>query len=109
MKAPLTLVAVLATLAAAPSALALDAAAAEALVRKSKCMTCHAIDKKKDGPAYKEIAAKFKGKPDAVEKITKHITVPSTVKVDGKEEEHEMIRSKDPAEIRNVVDWLMSL
>lgn len=109
MKALLTFSLAVTTLVAAPAAQALDAAAAEALVRKSKCMTCHAIDKKKDGPAYKEIATKYKGKADAVAKITKHITEPSTVKVEGKEEEHELIRSKDPAEIRNVVDWLMSL
>lgn len=109
MKALLSIGVALTTLAVTPAALALDAAGAEALVRKSKCMTCHSIDKKKDGPAYKEIAAKYKGKPDAVPKLTKHITEPSTVKVEGKEEEHELIRSKDPAEIRNVVDWLLSL
>ena len=49
---------------AAP-AYAVDEAAAEALARKSGCFKCHAIDKKKDGPPYKEIAGKYKGKADA--------------------------------------------
>lgn len=88
---------------------ALDAAAADKLVRKSKCLTCHAVDKKKDGPSYKEIAEKYKGKPDAEEKLTKQVTVPSKVKVDGKEEEHETLKTDDAGEVKNVVQWILSL
>jgi len=91
-----------------PAAAAVDAAAAEALVRKSKCLTCHAIDKKKDGPAYKEVAAKYKDKPDAIEKLTKHVTVPSKVKVDGKEEDHETLKTTDAAAVQNVIEWILS-
>ena len=41
-------------------------AAGEAdLAQKSGCMTCHALDTKKMGPSFKDIAAKFKGKADA--------------------------------------------
>ena len=52
-----------ATLAAATmlnplEAAALDADAARALARQSNCFKCHAIDKKKDGPAWKEVAAR---------------------------------------------------
>ena len=36
-----------------------------ALAQKSGCMTCHAVDTKKLGPAFKDSAAKFKGKSDA--------------------------------------------
>lgn len=89
-------------------AAAMDAGAAEKLVRKSKCLTCHAIDKKKDGPSYKEVAAEYQGKPDAVEKLTKHVTVPSKVKVDGNEEDHETLKTDDPAEVKNVVEWILS-
>ncbi|AKU13097.1 cytochrome c, class I [Azoarcus sp. CIB] len=90
-------------------AAALDAAAADALVRKSKCLTCHAVDKKKDGPAFKETAGKYKGKPEAMEKLTKHVTVPSKVKVEGKEEDHETLKTEDPAAVKNVVEWILSL
>lgn len=38
-----------------------DAAAAKALASKSACMACHATDKKMVGPAYKDVAAKYKG------------------------------------------------
>ena len=31
------------------------------LLQKSGCTACHAIDKKLVGPAYKEVAAKYKG------------------------------------------------
>lgn len=86
-----------------------DSAAANALVRKSKCLTCHAIDKKKDGPSYKEIAAKYRGDPAAEEKLVQHVTVPSKVEVDGKEEEHETLKTKDPEAVGNVVRWILSL
>ena len=91
------------------SAAALDAAAADALIRKSKCLTCHAVEKKKDGPPFKETAGKYKGKPEAMEKLTKHVTVPSKVKVDGKEEDHETLKTEDPAAVKNVVEWILSL
>ena len=38
---------------------------AEDLMKANGCMNCHAVDTKKVGPAFKEIAAKFKGKADA--------------------------------------------
>jgi cytochrome c len=91
------------------SALAIDEAAAEALARKSGCFKCHAIDKKKDGPPYKEISAKYKGKGDAIQKLTTHVTTSPKVKIDDKEEEHELLKTKDPAEIKNVVEWILSL
>lgn len=49
-------------MAAAGLAQAQDGAA---LAQKSGCMTCHAVDTKKMGPAFKDVAAKFKGKSDA--------------------------------------------
>ena len=52
-------------LASAGIALAeVDADAAQALMKKSNCGKCHALDKKKDGPSYKETAKKYQGKPD---------------------------------------------
>ncbi|PKO88351.1 MAG: cytochrome C biogenesis protein CcsA [Betaproteobacteria bacterium HGW-Betaproteobacteria-10] len=38
-----------------------QAHADEALAKAKNCMACHAIDKKLVGPAYKEVAAKYKG------------------------------------------------
>jgi cytochrome c len=52
---------------------ALDNAAAEAMMKKDGCAACHAIDKKLVGPAYVEVAAKYKGDKDAVAKLTKKV------------------------------------
>ena len=40
---------------------ATPALANEELAKKNACTACHAIDKKLVGPAYKEVAAKYKG------------------------------------------------
>ncbi|MEO8488041.1 MAG: c-type cytochrome [Betaproteobacteria bacterium] len=37
----------------------------KALLQKSGCTACHAIDKKVVGPAYNDVAAKFKGQAGA--------------------------------------------
>ena len=87
---------------------AADDAAAEALIKKSKCLTCHSVDKKKDGPSYKATAARLKGKPDAEQELYKHLTTNPKVKVDGQEEEHPSLKTKDEAEIRNVVQWILA-
>ncbi len=85
-----------------------DAAASESLAKKSKCTTCHSVDKAKDGPSYKEIAAKYKGKPDAAQKLFTHLTTNQKVKIDGKEETHEGPKTKNDAEIKNLVAWVLS-
>ena len=85
-----------------------DAAAAEALAKKSKCLTCHSIDKKKDGPSFKETAGKYKGKPDGESKLITHLTSNPKVKVDGKEEIHESPKTKSDAEIKNLAAWILS-
>lgn len=42
----------------------------EALASKAGCLACHAKDKKIVGPAYKDVAAKYKGKANAVAELT---------------------------------------
>lgn len=54
-------------------ALAVGAGAAQAqveLAQKKNCLACHQIDKKIVGPAYKDVAAKYAGQSDAVDKLT---------------------------------------
>ena len=62
-----------ALMAVAGVAVAGHAAADEALAKAKNCMTCHAIDKKLVGPAYKDVAAKYKGQGDAVAKLSAKI------------------------------------
>jgi len=85
-----------------------DADAAQALLKKSDCGKCHAVDKKKDGPSFHETATKLKGKPDAETEVYKHITTGPMVKIDGKEEEHKKVKSTDEADIKNLVRWILS-
>ncbi len=48
------------------------------LAKKHNCTACHAIDKKMIGPAYQDVAKKFKGQPDAAEKLTKSVKAGSS-------------------------------
>lgn len=45
----------------------------QALATAKNCMACHAMDKKLVGPAYKEVAAKYAGQKDAVDKLAAKI------------------------------------
>ncbi len=87
---------------------AADEDAAKALLKKNDCFKCHALSKKKDGPSYKEVAEKRKGEADAVQKLRTHMTTGPKVKVEGKEEEHKILKGSD-AEIKNLIDWILSL
>ena len=43
------------------------------LAQKKNCMACHSVDKKVVGPAYKEVAAKYAGQKDAVDKLAEKV------------------------------------
>jgi len=96
----------------APAAYAVDADAALALARQNNCLKCHAIDKDKDGPAYKKVAEKYKGKPNAEARLIEHITSGEKAKFpDGHEEEHKIVKTnppKDMAQVKNLVQWILS-
>jgi len=87
-----------------------DASAAQSLAQRSGCFKCHAVEKKKDGPALRDTAAKYKGNPEAPQKLFYHVTSGEKVKFDdGHEEEHKKVKTKDLNETRNLVDWILSL
>jgi cytochrome c len=85
---------------------AVDAAKAKALAQSKNCLACHAVDKKLVGPAYTEIAKKYKGNKDAEGMLIKKVinggggvwgTIPmppNPVKED---------------ESKILVDWILSL
>ena len=104
-------IAVSAVMGVAVPAFAIDAGAAEMLARQSGCLKCHSIDhKKKDGPPYREVAAKYKGKAGSEAKLYLHVTTGAKVKFpDGHEEDHEIIKSKNGPEIKNLISWILSL
>ena len=85
-----------------------DTSAAEALMKKSGCLKCHAVSAKKEGPPFRETAAKYKGKADAEKALVTHLTTNPKIKVDGKEELHDALKTKSEADVLNVVRYILS-
>ena len=50
---------------AATAALAAGTVQAQDVLKAKGCLGCHDMDKKKVGPSYKDVAAKYKGNKDA--------------------------------------------
>lgn len=73
--------------------------AQEDLAKSSGCMTCHAIDAKKMGPSFKDIAAKNKGKADA------QATIVANLKA-GKG--HPAVKTSD-ADTASLVKWILAM
>ncbi len=90
----------------AGAAFALPAQADEALAKKHNCLACHTVEKKLVGPAYKEIAKKYKGQKAAAQleqKVKKGsqgvwgpIPMPPNAAVPD-------------ADIKKLVDWILKL
>jgi cytochrome c len=72
--------------------------AQEALAKSSGCLNCHATDSKKIGPAFKEVAAKYKGKPDAEAALA--------TKISGGKEHPAVKASGD--DVKSLVKWVLS-
>ena len=90
---------------------AVDVDGAKELARANNCFKCHGIDKEKDGPSWKKVAEKYRGKPEAEAKLIHHITSGEKAKFpDGHEEDHKNIQGKaSPEAIKNLVDFILSL
>ncbi len=92
-----------------PAALAANDDAAEALAKAGNCYKCHSVEKTKKAPSYKKIAQKYKGKADAEDALIKHLSARKAVKVeDGGDEDHEPPPARDAADLRNLVQWILS-
>ena len=107
MKAVLVSLAGAALLASGAAHAALDNAKAEAMMKKDGCAACHSIDKKIVGPAYVDVAAKYKNDKNAqamLEKKVKdggvgawgQIPMPPNAQVPA-------------ADIKDLVTWILTL
>ena len=77
------------------------------LAQKKNCMACHALDKKLVGPAYKDVAAKYAGQKDAVDKLAQKVMkggagVWGAVPMPANPQVSE-------AEAKQLVQWIMTL
>ncbi|MCL4184652.1 MAG: c-type cytochrome [Burkholderiaceae bacterium] len=59
--------------AAAAAGVAAPALASADLAKKYNCIACHSVDKKMVGPAYKDVAAKYKGDASAAAKLVEKV------------------------------------
>ena len=101
MKSLLSLIVALSALAAAP------AFANPELAQKKNCMACHAVDKKLVGPAYKDVAAKYAGQKDAVDKLAQKV-IKGGAGVWGAVPMPANTQVSD-AEAKQLVTWILSL
>lgn len=95
-----------AMMAAAGVVMAGQAQADEALAKAKNCMACHALDKKLVGPAYKEVAAKYKGDKNAV------ATLATKVKAGGKGNWGQVPMPPNNVtedEAKKLVTWILSV
>ena len=102
----------LAMAASVPAYAKVDVEAAKALAKADDCLKCHAAEKEKKGPSMKEIADKYRGKPEGQEKAIKNMTEAMEVELrpkgSGKKEKHKVISTKKPEELKNMADWYLS-
>jgi cytochrome c len=106
MKQAFVALAATAGLLGAGAAQAADANA-EALMKKHACIACHSIDKKMVGPAYKDVAAKYRDQKDAVPKLVEK------VKKGGVGVWGQIPMPPNPgvsdAEAKQLVEWILTL
>ena len=86
---------------------ALPALADDALAQSKNCMACHNVDKKVVGPAYKDVAAKYKADKTAADKLATKIIkggsgVWGPVPMPANSQVNE-------AEAKKLVAWVLSL
>ncbi len=84
--------------AAAGLACAGAASAQEALAKSSGCLNCHDVATKKIGPAFKDVAAKYKGKADAQAMLVKKLETHSG---------HPEVKAKGD-DLNSLVKWVLS-
>ena len=83
------------------------ASADQALAQKNACMSCHGVDKKIVGPAFKEVAKKYAGDKTAHDKLV------AKVKAGGKGVWGEVPMPPNPnlkpEDANKIIDWVLSL
>ena len=92
----------------ATQANAVDAKAAEALAQKSGCLACHTVEKKVLGPAYKDVAAKYKGDKTAEARLIAKVKAGGSGVWGPIPMPANSPQVKD-ADIKTIVEWVLSL
>lgn len=77
------------------------------LAKKSACTACHAVDRKIVGPAFNDVAAKYRGDKGAEARLVKKVKE-GGVGVWGEVPMPPNSTVKD-ADIKTLVEWVLSL
>lgn len=85
-----------------------DEDAAVALAKKGNCFKCHAVEKRKKAPSYREVAKKYSNKPDAERSLFLHITGKPVLKLEDGDEPHAGPPTENPSELSNLIKWILS-
>ena len=93
--------------AAGLAVLAMPVAANEELAKKNACTACHAVDKKVVGPAFKDVAEKYRGDKTAEAKLVEKVKK-GGVGVWGQVPMPPNSTVSD-ADIKTLVKWVLSL
>jgi len=96
-----------AMLTAAGAHAAVDAAKAKQLANKYYCLTCHKIDEKSVGPAYTEVAKKYKGDQGAEAKLVAKVKNGGSGVWGGIPMPPNS--AVPEADIKTIVEWVLSL
>ena len=76
------------------------AASAEEIIAKEKCSKCHTATTTKKAPSFADIAAKYKGKPEAVPKLVEML------KTVGPDDHNKVVASD--ADLKAVVEHVLA-
>lgn len=76
--------------------------------KRAGCMNCHAVDKKLVGPAYKDVAAKYKGDAGAEARLIKKVMEGGSG-VWGKMPMPANRGKISDEELKTTVGWILSL
>ena len=107
MKTFVTALAAAAYLTLANGVLAADPTAGETLVKNSGCTACHTADKKILGPAYKDVAAKYRNNKGAEADLIKKVKAGSKgVWGDIPMPPNSHVKDDD---IKTMVQWILSI
>jgi len=84
------------------------AAGEEDMLKTKGCIACHKVDGKSVGPSYKEVAARYAGQKDAVDKLVDKV-LNGGAGVYGKVPMTPNKAKVSPEEAKTLVVWILSL
>lgn len=85
---------------------------AKLLIAKNGCNRCHLLDKDKNGPSFQKIAAFYRAKPEAKNRLMVHFTSGEKARfIDDHLESHVIVKTTpegDKAQIENLINWILA-